>query len=87
MEQVKLQFPDLDMTSVPPHALSPMVRRLLDPDGMGATPTHQTDTQQADTLIWEPKEGSDGKSMLLVPFCNPNQVAKRPCEGHLGVEG
>ncbi len=37
---VLLKFPDLETKPMPPRALSPMVRRLSDPDGMGATPTH-----------------------------------------------
>ena len=60
LERIKLQFPDVKMDAMPLHALSPMVWRLSDPDGMGATPTHQAKMQQADTLIWEPEEDSGG---------------------------
>ncbi len=51
LASVLLVFPDLDTKPMPPCALSPMVRRMSDPDGMGATPTHQADVQEADTNI------------------------------------
>jgi len=64
-----------------------MVRRLSDPDGMGATPTHQSDTQEADTDIWGPKTGSVGEILLPVPFRNPNNNKKCYQESMLNVEG
>jgi len=42
------------------------MQRLSDPDGMGATPTHQDDVQQIDTDIWTAEEG--GEDALPVPF-------------------
>ncbi len=72
---------------MPPHALLPMVRRLLDPDEMGATPTHQAEVHKINTTIWGPKDSSAGEILLLVPFRNPNQCTKRSQEGMLRVEG
>jgi len=48
---VLLKFPDIGKKPMPMRSLSPMVRRLSDPDGMGATPTHQADVQTVDTDI------------------------------------
>ncbi len=64
-----------------------MVRQLSDPDGMGATLTHQAEVHKINTTIWGPKDGSAGEIPLLVPFCNPNQSAKCPQKGMLDVEG
>ncbi len=87
LEQVQLQFPDLAQKPMPPHALSPMVRQLSDPDGMGATPTHQAKVHEINTTIWGPKDGSAGEILLLVPFRDLNQSAKRNQEGMLNMEG
>ncbi len=46
-------FPDLQTASVHACALSPVLQELSDPDGMGATPTHQADTQLLDHELWE----------------------------------
>ncbi len=64
-----------------------MVRRLSDPDNMGATPTHQTDVQEADTNIWGPKDGHPGKIPLPVPWRKSKQIADGATEGMLNVEG
>ncbi len=61
-----------------------MVQWLSDPDGMGATPTHQSNTQDINTNIWTAEEGSE--HALLVPFWLPGQVAGCNEEGMLGVE-
>ncbi len=45
-----------------------MVRRMSDPDGMGATPTHQAEVHKINTAIWGPKDGSAGEIPLPVPF-------------------
>ncbi len=87
LASVLLVFPDLDTKPVPPHALSPMVRRLSDPDGMGATPTHQADMQDANTDIWGPKDGCPGEIPLLVPFKEPKYITSGSKEGLLNVEG
>jgi len=87
LASVLLVFPDLKTKPMPPRALSPMVRRLSDPDGMGATPTHQADVQEADTDIWGPKDGHSGEIPLPVPFYEPKRITNSATEGLLNVEG
>ncbi len=38
---------------MPPRTLSPVLQEMSDPSGMGATPTHQADTQALDNELWE----------------------------------
>ena len=64
-----------------------MVRRLSDPDNMGATPTHQADVQDVDTDIWGPKDGRPGEIPLPVPFRDPQCITNSTMEGLLNVEG
>ncbi len=64
-----------------------MVRRVSDPDGMGATPTHQSDTHDADTDIWGAKDGHEGEIPLPVPFRDPVSNAQDGTQGLLSVEG
>jgi len=87
LASVLLVFPDLDTKPVPPHALSPMVRRLSDPGDMGATPTHQADIQDVDTDIWGPKDGHPGEILLPVPFKEPKRTTNSAIEGLLNMEG
>ncbi len=87
LASVLLVFPDLDTKPMPPHALSPMVRRLSDPDNMGATPTHQADVQEVDADIWGPKDGRPGEIPLPVPFREPKRSTNSAMEGLLNVEG
>ncbi len=87
LASVLLIFPDLDTKPMPPRALSPMVRRMSDPDNMGATPTHQADVQEADTNIWGPKDGRPGEIPLPVPFRKPHHITNSTTEGLLNVEG
>jgi len=87
MGAVLLQFPDLITTPMPARALSPMVRRVSDPDRMGATPTHQSDTQDADTDIWGAKDGHEGEIPLPVPFRDPVSNAQDGTQSLLSVEG
>ncbi len=87
LASVLLIFPDLDTKPMPPRALSPMVRRMSDPDNMGATPTHQADVQEADTNIWGPKDGRPGEIPLPVPFREPKHITNSTTEGLLNVEG
>jgi len=84
---VLLKFPDLNTKPMPPRALSPMVRRVSDPDGMGATPTHQDDVRDIDKDIWRPKDGHEGEIPLPVPFQEPKCIAESCKEGMLNVEG
>ncbi len=51
------------MVPVPPHALSPLLRQVLDPDGMGATPTHQAYTEALDHELWN----TEAEDVLPVP--------------------
>ncbi len=87
LASVLLVFPGLDTKPLPPCALSPMVRRMSDPDGMGATPTHQADVQEVDTDIWGPKDGHPGEIPLPVPFYEPKRITNSATEGLLNVEG
>ncbi len=87
LASVLLVFPDLDTKPMPPRALSPMVRRLSDPDNMGATPTHQLEVQEVDTDIWGPKDGHLGEILLPVPFLEPKRIANSATEGMLNMEG
>ncbi len=82
---VLLKFPDLNTKPMPMHSLSPMVRRLSDPDGMGATPTHQDDVQDLDADIWGPKDGHLGEIPLPVPFREHKDTGSYQ-EGMLNME-
>src|SRR6266702_2240975 len=53
---------------------------------MGATPTHQSEVQDADTDIWGPKDGRAGEILLPVPFKEVKQIRNRWDEGMLNVE-
>jgi len=86
LASVLLVFPDISTKPMPLRALSPMVQRLSDPDNMGATPTHQSDVQEADTNIWGPKDGRLGEIPLLVPFKEPKYITSGHMEGLLNVE-
>jgi len=55
LARVREVFPDLQTTPVPQHPLSPLLREMSDPDGLGATPTHAADTQALDHELWEAK--------------------------------
>ncbi len=72
---------------MPTHSLSPVVRRLSDPDGMGATPTHQADVHTIDANIWGPKDGHLGEIPLPVPFREARKDTMSCNEGMLNVEG
>jgi len=52
---------------------------------MGATPTHQTETQMLDTELWTAEEGN--QDALLVPFWGSSLVTQGNEGGMLGVEG
>jgi len=53
LARVREVFPDLQTVPMPPRTLSPVLREMSDPSGMGATPTHQADTQALDNELWE----------------------------------
>ncbi len=64
-----------------------MVRRLSDPDEMGATPTHQADVGVIDNDIWGPKDGHAGEILLPVPFWEAKRDTRGHQKGSLDVEG
>ncbi len=84
LERIKVQFPDVVQATVPTRAQSPMVQWLSDPDGMGATPTHQMETEDLDTKLWTAPEG--GENALPIPLQLPGQVTGSDEEGMLAVE-
>jgi len=53
LARVREVFPDLQTTPVQPRPLSPVLREMSDPDGLGATPTHKANTQVLDHELWE----------------------------------
>ncbi len=53
LARVREVFPDLQTTTMQPRPLSPVLREMSDPSGMGATPTHEADTQALDHELWE----------------------------------
>ncbi len=52
---------------------------------MGATPTHQTEAQDANEAIWGAKDGSPGEIPLPVPFQEPRTIPNH--ESMLNMEG
>ncbi len=54
---------------------------------MGATPTHQTKTQEIDTAIWGPEEGRAEESALSIPLHTADRGAGKQKEGMLAVKG
>ncbi len=64
-----------------PRTLSPVLRELSDPDGMGATPTHQADTQVLDHELWE------AEGVLQVPPRVEGIATASTKEGQHTVEG
>ena len=53
LARVREVFPDLQTTPVQPRPLSPVLREMSDPSGLGATPTHEANTQALDNELWE----------------------------------
>ncbi len=53
LARVREVFPDLQTTPMQPRPLSPILREMSDPSGMGATPTHEANTQVLDHELWE----------------------------------
>jgi len=53
LARVREVFPDLQTTPVQPRPLSPLLREMSDPSGLGATLTHEADTQALDHELWE----------------------------------
>ncbi len=81
LARVREVFPDLQTAPMRPRTLSPVLRELSDPDGMGATPTHQANTQVLDHELWEAEE------VLRVPPRMEGTATASTNEGQLTVEG
>ncbi len=81
LARVREAFPDLQTTAMPPHALSPVLREMSDPGGMGATPTHQADTQTLDNELWE------AEGVLRIPPRVGGDIAASDEEGQHTMEG
>ncbi len=81
LARVREVFPDLQTTGVSPRPLSPLLREMSDPSGMGATPTHQADTQALDNELWE------AEGVLRIPPCVEGDAAAIAEEGQHTVEG
>ncbi len=81
LARVREVFPDLQTAPMRLRTLSPVLRELSDPDGMGATPTHQADTQALDHELWE------AEGVLRVPPRMEGVATADTKEGQLTVEG
>jgi len=74
-------FPDLQTMPVQLCPLSPVLQEMSDPDGLGATPTHEADTQALDHELWE------AEGVLRVPPHVGGMTAAVTKEGQHTVEG
>ncbi len=81
LARVREVFPDLQTAGVPPRPLSPLLREMSDPSGMGATPTHQANTQALDNELWE------AEGVLRIPPCVEGATATIAEEDQYTVEG
>jgi len=81
LARVREVFPDLQMIPLHLHPLSPVLREMSDPSGMGATPTHQADTQALDHELWE------AEGVLRIPPRVEGTATANAEEGQLTVEG
>src|SRR6266702_75924 len=81
LAQVREVFPDLQTAGVSPRPLSPLLREMSDPSGMGATPTYQADTQTLDNELWE------AEGVLRIPPRMEGAAAAIAEEGQHTVEG
>jgi len=81
LARVREVFPDLQTKPVCPRPLSPVLREMSDPSGMGATLTHQADTQTLDNELWE------AKGVLRIPPRMEGIAAASAKEGQYTVEG
>jgi len=81
LARVREVFPDLQTMPVHPRPLSPILREMSDPCGMGATPTCQADTQALDNEPWE------AKGVLQIPPHVEGSTAPDAEEGQHTVEG
>jgi len=81
LARVREVFPDLQTVPVRLRPLSPILQEVSDPDGLGATPTHEADTQALDHELWE------AEGVLRIPPCVGGTTAAIAKEGQHAVEG
>ncbi len=81
LARVREVFPDLQTTPVQPRPLSPVLREMSDPSGLGATPTHEADTQALDHELWE------AEGVLRIPPREGGAIAAGAEEGQHTMEG
>src|SRR6266702_939097 len=81
LARVRGVFPDLETAPVQPRALSPVLREMSDPSGMGATPTHEADVRNLDDELWE------AEGVLRIPPRVGENATTGAEEGQLAVEG
>jgi len=81
LARVREVFPDFQTTPVQPRPLSPVLQEMSDPDGLGATPTHEADTQALDHELWE------AKGVLQIPPRVGGATGAIAEEGQCAVEG
>jgi len=81
LARVREVFPDLQTAPMHPRPLSPILQEMSDPSGMGATPTHQADTQTLDNELWE------AEGVLRIPPCMEGIATASTEEDQYTVEG
>jgi len=81
LARVREAFPDLQTMPVSPRPLSPILREMSDPGGMGATPTHQANVQTLDNELWE------AEGVLRIPPHVEGVATTSAEEGQYTVEG
>ncbi len=81
LAQVREVFPDLQTAPVQPRSLSPVLREMSDPSGMGTTPTHEANTQALDHELWE------AEGVLRIPPCVGGAAVAIAEEGQFTMEG
>jgi len=81
LARVREVFPDLQTAPMPARPLSPILREMSDPDGLGATPTHEADTQALDHELWE------AEGVLQIPPRVGGATAAITAEDQPAVEG
>ncbi len=81
LARVREVFPDLQTMPVLPRPLSPVLRYMSDPDGVGAEPDHQTEVQALDDQLWE------AEGVLRIPPRVEGVPVTDAEEGQSTVEG
>ncbi len=81
LARVREVFPDIQTMPMSPRPLSPLLRCMSDPDGMGAEPTYQVETQSLNDQLWE------AEGVLRIPPHVEGIAATDAEEGQCAVEG